>query len=303
MLPCRTISLATGIALATLALDASALTLNASATWSLDGGASSTDIDSAPPGTYADVLNSANSSTSSVFYHVGGNDGGYYASRVSGDGQFDITGHWHSSTEFTNTLGTAASFNYGLLIENGELSINLPGTAGLNGLASYVMTLSLNGSEIGRSERSLTLGASNTVVLSPVTGFDLGGTYDPSLASYSWGSYTTNFALGTFAAGASFTIDVDVVTRASLDAVNNTCGGGGGGGGQVDIAAVGGDGTGGGPGLCGATARFGDPPNVTGNPGGSGGSVTGNAIPEPGSLALVGLGLVTVLASRRRRPA
>jgi hypothetical protein len=291
----------TAALLAVASGNASALALSATADWSLNGGASVSDSATAPPGTVADILNSDTAGSNSVFYHVGGNDGGYYASRVSGNGVFDITGEWKSSIDFTNPLPVSANATYSLLIENGELTINLPTSLnGGSGLAEYELILSLNGSEFARSEAHLSMDSAGVVSLVK-TGFDLGGTYDPSIASYSWGSTTTSFALGSIAAGASFTIGVDVITHATLDTLNDTCGSGGKPNGVADAvngATIAGNGNS----ICGATARFGDPPGTTfdpnnpNNPGG-GGTVT---IPEPGSLSLLGLGLLAVAGMRRR---
>lgn len=279
------------LAMAAPSDQAHALALSASATWSLNGvpGATSPHTDTSTP--VADVLNGDSSGQNNVFYHVGGDQYGNYSSRVSGEGVFDITGHWKSTFNFTNTLGGPASFTYGLNIENGELQVGMPGDNIGSGLAKFMLTLSLDGTQIAFSSGEL---GTATAYLPVLAGFDLGGTTSPGL--YSWSSSTKSFGLGTFAAGESFTIDVDLVTHASRDLLSDTCGSSGYGAGIATFAVGGGEG-----GVCGATARFGDPPFVIGQPGGGGLTGQLNPVPEPGTLALLGVGLASAAGLRRRK--
>ena len=285
----RTASLiALPFALMALTPAAHALSMTAENSWSFDGGAT-TFLDSDGPASSGtvDVLASQASATGSVFYHTYGNDTGNFGSRSSGAGLFDIGGEYSFEESYA-----ASTTSFGFHVVPGELafsnSSSFTGTEYLT--ASYFLDIMLNGTSIWSSGATLEQTGSSVSLINQV------GT---SLGSYTAGSYqyTMNDFIGTLALN-SFgafntsgfnTINYVLTTAASSNISDCSISTGGvdaDGNHNPDVA---GNGSSGGSVVCaGAIARIGDPFGV-------------NSVPEPGTIALLGLGIAGLAFCRRRK--
>jgi len=227
--------------------------------------------------------------TSGMAYsYVAGTDSGAYSAKAYGASlDFDTTAHLTQSLVLTNDLGVAADFSLDFYLYSGILSAYGAG----NGGASYDLSIKQGGSTILFSSAA---SISNTGVLTR-SGTRLSGA-SRSGSSYAWNDTVVSLDLGTLAAGASTTLNYDLVVTAFGNYSSSSC-----------LMAEGpfstwivlGNSTE--DGACSAKASFGDPfqvnslipPVVTASAAGT--------IPEPLSIGLVGLGLVALASQRRKR--
>lgn len=280
---------------------AQAVEIKAQVDYSLDGGASVNDTDGPAGSGSVDVLNSASSATSNVFYHTYGNVSGNFGSRVSGDGVYDITGVFTYKDTIVNTTGVAQNYSFGFTVIPGEITATLNTAAALGEFAraEYSIDILVNGASIWDSSAYVlaTGGGSVTTSFADTGTYSLGGINSPGPATvtYSWNTFSDTLTLGTLASGASLDLEYLLTARAYGNvAPGGTCDGGGSpSDGVLAVAIIG-------QGGCGSTARSGDPLTV-GAPGNSITITSDAAVPAPAGLALLGLGLLGLVGVRRGR--
>lgn len=276
------------------------ITLDAS--YTLDGGSTvdgmaSGGVSATPGG--ADLLwSDATATGSSVFFHTYGFTGAptYFGARASGEGVFTAITSAHYGESFTNTSGSAQNYLFSFVVAPGELDLFGAGT----GAADLLLQVTLNGVTIARDFTSVLYNNGSTTCTSDDLG-SLGSYMNCGSASSVGGLYTVN--LGVIDAGDTFALGYDIVTTLTGDFTTSTdCG--------VPIpnfatfaVAIEGDALdGGGSSSCGgAVARSGDPFDPFAYAANF--SVTASSVPEPGSLALLGLGFAGLVAARRRNAA
>jgi len=301
---------------------ADALVLKATGAYTL-GGASFTDVADGPNATSVDIIPYiTDSSGDSVFFHVYGNSSNVFGSRSSGEGDFTATGTFSLSDTITNTSGVAGNFFLDYVVTAGELRVNCGTAANCAGTAGYDINIAVDGSTVEAATGDLLMDNSGTTL--STTGFGLSGATQSGIGggskngNYSWSNTHRVANLGFFNPGETFSLDYTLITTATgafgNDGSTNCYGGDGGIGGPeglIETTVVVGGGTSACPGGS-AGARSGDPNNVTGptvfnvtnSPVGgipSGPAGGGVFVPEPGTLGLLGLGLLAGLGIRRRR--
>jgi hypothetical protein len=278
-----------------------AATIQAEVDWTLAGtpGATSPDIDGPATSGSVDVLaGDSDSSGNNVFYHTYGDVGGTFGSRVSGDGNYDITGLFTYQETFVNPnpFPSPASFSFNII--PGELSAFLSSgytpAAGDALLSRYEIDIRLNGTSIWDSSATLSYdGGTNMFSFADTGTNSLGGTFSstPTSAIYSFGPYSNTIALGTFAAGETFLLEYDLKAIATGNLPNTCMDGQPEGNGEINpevaTAVAANIGVEPGQGACGgSTARSGDPFDPTfGNTGTVTGAVPATAtVPEPSNL-------------------
>lgn len=263
---------------------------------------------------------------SNVFFHTYGDSGvgggtTYFGARASGEGSFYAHTYARYSRTFTNNTLLDQIYNFSFNVSDGELNITGAG----EGFASLMLEVRKNGTAVSRSSTTRTQDAMNNTTC---VEDDLGslGSYGSCANNYfSGGGYSVS--MGSIAPGQSFTLDYDIIATVSgeLSQQNgygygfsmffNACGQNPEVGLEVATFAANeqpGDGQNElvcavpqifFPGM--AIARSGDPFNgPLGGTGGPSDFQTANfqmTVPEPGSLALLGVALAGLAASRRRR--
>jgi len=235
---------------------------------------------------YSNGTSSAFATTQGA-YHLNG----YATGKYSQGAPLSSTADTALSFSFTNDTGFAQAFNLKFKVLGGSLDALLrDGTTALSDTesvaASYDAMIKVNG--VSRFESHAVLGRDQSGLSLNQSGVSLSSD-DGSDGRFSWGIYSQVIDLGILAAGQSVTIDASMFLSASSQTewADNI----------HDVEDFSCDGTvfrG-----CGR-ATIGDPFAINTfvfEPAAQGG---GN-VPEPGTLMLAGLGMVTALLRRRKR--
>lgn len=206
------------IALTAFTPAAHALQMDAGANWSYNGAAAGTDSDGPASSGFVDILgwdSDTSNNANSIFYHTYGDSAGNFGSRVSGTGDFSITGQYSFSESYVASMvNPVFSFN----IVPGELAFyNLPALSGSDQLsASYLLDIRLNGVSIWDSYALLLInssGQSLTQTGTTLTNAALTGN------QYAWDSHSQSLTLNGINIGDTFTLDYDLTTIASSNIV------------------------------------------------------------------------------------
>ena len=289
---------------------ASVLTLSATGTYSINGGTmTGTESQTSPP-----AVGAVNISTFAidalgniVNMRVSGNTSGQFRSTSSGSGFFDARGLYSQTETVTNTSGIAQNYVFDFVVDAGLLGIDNNGaTLGTaeTGTASYIINVLLNGISIANSRADLSLTSSAGSTFSESGTFSLGGVAPmpmPSATStfYSWNPLAQSIDLGVVAAADSFTLVYSMETIATGSFARATVGAGSGCNSELGRNF---DGDFIGDGQCSSLgysiAGASDPNHLSGS-----GTITAMNVPEPGTVLLMGAGLVGVGLLRRAKKA
>lgn len=217
---------------------------------------------------------------------------GVYLASASGSGVFDSTGRFIRTWAVTNDSGVAQDYSFTFFIYNGHMAANNNGATG-TGYAEYAVNIMQDG--------TTSLFSSTAKIASDGTLTRTGTVLDGashSGSSYSWGGTYFTVNLGILNPGQSTSVAYDLVSHAFGDYGFRDCGDGYGYGDDriVGFATVV-------PSLCTgySYSSLGDPNVLNTTPIPGIGIFASNAVPEPGTLGLLGLGGLAILGLRHRR--
>ena len=217
---------------------------------------------------------------------------GPYRASASGDGVFDSTGHFIRTWDITNDSGVAQDYSFTFFIYYGGMSASDNGAGG-TGYAEYAVDI--------RRDGATSLFSSTAKIASDGTLTTTGTILDGASqfgSQYNWGGTYFTVNLGTLNVGQSTSVAYDLVSHAFGNYGFMDCGGGEGyGDGDAIFEILGGSR------QCTGTSysTLGDPDQLNATPIQGIGIFARNAVPEPGTLGLLGLGGLAALGLRRRR--
>lgn len=208
--------LALSVALSCLAVQAQADSIQASATYSLDGNATTSLVAGPQSSGVVDVLEFSNSywdTTQSAYgIHTYGSSSGDFGSRSSGQGVYDVTGLFVIEKTITNTTGITQNVNFNFDITPGTLSNDIRSSfSGAEYVsAGLLFDIRRDGNQVWTSGATLTTNASGTSYAQ--SGVDIYTAANATQYSVDGGNYTVD--MGVLEAGQSLTLRYTLSTFA-----------------------------------------------------------------------------------------